>query len=79
MALPSLMWAGWALRLMPPGDYDYLRYRAALAIMLATAVTGAEDYRAARPSDSACLGKQQKGNALIPVRLVPRSVGHLRH
>jgi TniQ len=47
-ALPSLMWPGWALRLMPPGDFDFLRYRAALAIMLATAATGAEDYRTAQ-------------------------------
>ena len=46
--LPSLMWPGWALRLMPPGDYDFLRYRAALAVMLAVAVTGAEDYRTAQ-------------------------------
>jgi hypothetical protein len=41
-ALPSLMWPGWALRLMPPGAFDLLRYRAALA------VTGAEDYAAAQ-------------------------------
>jgi hypothetical protein len=47
-ALPSLMWPGWALRLMPPGDFDFLRYRAALAIMLAIAVTGAEDYGTAQ-------------------------------
>jgi hypothetical protein len=47
-ALPSLMWHGWALRLMPPGDFDFLRYRAALAMMLAVAVTGAEDYRTAQ-------------------------------
>ena len=47
-ALPSLMWPGWALRLMPPGDFDFLRYRAALAMMLAIAVTGAEDYRTAQ-------------------------------
>ena len=47
-ALPSLMWPGWALRLMPPGDFDFLRYRAALAMMLAVAVTGAEDYRTAQ-------------------------------
>ena len=47
-ALPSLMWPGWALRLMPPGDYDFLRYRAALAMMLAIAVTGAEDYGTAQ-------------------------------
>ena len=47
-ALPPLIWPGWALRLMPPGDFDFLRYRAALAIMLAVAVTGAEDYRIAQ-------------------------------
>jgi hypothetical protein len=33
---------------MPPEGFDLLRYRAALAIMLAVAVTGAEDYRAAQ-------------------------------
>ena len=42
------MWPGWALRLMPPGGFDFLRYRAALAVMLAVAVTGAEDYRTAQ-------------------------------
>jgi hypothetical protein len=47
-ALPSLMWPGWALRLMPPGGFDFLRYRAALAMMLAVAVTGAEDYGTAQ-------------------------------
>jgi hypothetical protein len=47
-ALPSLMWPGWALRLMPPGAFDFLRYRAALAMMLAIAVTGAEDYGTAQ-------------------------------
>jgi len=47
-ALPALIWPGWALRLMPPGDFDFLRYRAALAMMLAVAVTGAEDYRTAQ-------------------------------
>jgi len=54
-ALPSLMWPGWALmwpgwalRLMPPGGFDFLRYRAALAMMLAIAVTGAEDYGTAQ-------------------------------
>jgi hypothetical protein len=46
--LPSLMWPGWALRLMPPGAFDFLRYRAALAMMLAVAVTGTEDYRTAQ-------------------------------
>lgn len=47
-ALPSLLWPGWALRLMPPEGFDLLRCRTALAIMLAVAVTGAEDYRAAQ-------------------------------
>ncbi len=47
-ALPSLIWPGWALRLMPPESFDFLRYRAALTMMLAIAVTGAEDYRAAQ-------------------------------
>ena len=47
-ALPSLIWPGWALRLMPPGDHDFLRYRVALAMMLAVAVTGTEDYRTAQ-------------------------------
>lgn len=46
--LPSLIWPRWALRLMPPGDFDFLRYRAALAMMLAVAVTGAEDYATAQ-------------------------------
>ena len=47
-ALPSLLWPGWTLRLMPPDAFDFLRYRAALAIMLAVASTGAEDYRTAQ-------------------------------
>src|SRR5260370_19913255 len=47
-ALPSLLWPRSALRLMPPGDFHFLRYRAALAIMLAVAVTCAEDYRTAQ-------------------------------
>ncbi len=42
------MWPGWALRLMPPGSFDFLRYRAALAMMLAIASTGAEDYGTAQ-------------------------------
>jgi hypothetical protein len=46
--LPPLLWPGWTLRLMPLEGFDLLRYRAALAIMLAVAVTGAEDYRAAQ-------------------------------
>jgi len=33
---------------MPPGDFDFLRYRAALAVMLAIAVTGATDYGTAQ-------------------------------
>ena len=47
-ALPSLMWPGWTLRLMPPEGFDFLPYRAALAMMLAIASTGAEDYRTAQ-------------------------------
>jgi hypothetical protein len=47
-ALPSLMWPGWSLRLMPPEDFDFLPCRAALAMMLAIASTGAEDYRTAQ-------------------------------
>ena len=46
--LPSLIWPRWALRLMPPGAFDFLRYRAALTMMLAIAVTGAEDYDTAQ-------------------------------
>jgi hypothetical protein len=47
-ALPSLMWPGWALRLMPPEGFDFLPCRTALAMMLAVALTGAEDYRTAQ-------------------------------
>ena len=47
-ALPSLLWPGWTLRLMPPEGFDFLRCQAALAIMLAVAATGAADYRAAQ-------------------------------
>jgi len=46
-ALPSLMWPGWALRLLPPWGRDFQRSRAVLAAMLAVAVTGA-DYGTAR-------------------------------
>ncbi|MGH3070467.1 MAG: TniQ family protein [Streptosporangiaceae bacterium] len=46
-ALPSLMWQGWALRLLPPWGRDFQRSRAVLAVMLAVAVTGA-DYGTAR-------------------------------
>jgi len=44
-ALPSLIWPGWALRLMPPDGFGFLPYQAGLTMMLAIAVTGAEDYR----------------------------------
>jgi hypothetical protein len=47
-ALPTLLWPGWALRLMPPEGFDFLRYRFALTIMLAVAATGADSYRAAQ-------------------------------
>jgi TniQ len=47
-ALPTLMWPGWTLRLMPPEGFDFLRYRAALALMLAIASTGATDYHTAQ-------------------------------
>jgi len=46
-AVPSLMWPGWALRLLPPWGRDFQRSRALLAVMLAIAVTGA-DYSTAR-------------------------------
>jgi hypothetical protein len=47
-ALPSLLWPGWALRLMPPGGFDFLRYRFGLGVMLAVASAGAADYRTAQ-------------------------------
>ena len=47
-ALPSLLWPGWALRLMPPEGFDFLRYRFALGMMLAVASAGAADYRTAQ-------------------------------
>ena len=34
-AVPSLMWPGWALRLLPPWRRDFQRSRALLAVMLA--------------------------------------------
>jgi hypothetical protein len=46
-AVPSLMWPGWALRLLPPWGRDFQRSRALLAVMLAVAVTG-EEYGTAR-------------------------------
>ena len=47
-AVPSLMWPGWALRLLPPWGRDFQRSRALLAVMLAIAVTGEEYGTAAR-------------------------------
>jgi hypothetical protein len=47
-AVPSLMWPGWALRLLPPQGRGFQRYRALLAVMLAIAVTGEEYGTAAR-------------------------------
>ena len=47
-ALPSLIWPGWALRLMPAEGFGFLCYRFALATMLAVASAGAEDYRKAQ-------------------------------
>ena len=47
-ALPSLLWPGWALRLMPPGGFDFLRYRSGLGVMLAVASAGADSYRTAQ-------------------------------
>jgi hypothetical protein len=41
-AVPSLMWPGWALRLLPAWGRDFQRSRALLAVMLAIAVTGEE-------------------------------------
>jgi hypothetical protein len=47
-AVPSLMWPGWALRLLPPWGRGFQRSRALLAVMLAVAVTGEEYATAAR-------------------------------
>ena len=47
-ALPSLLWPGWALRLIPPGGFDFLRYRSGLGVMLAVASAGADSYRTAQ-------------------------------
>ncbi|HUY44204.1 MAG TPA: TniQ family protein [Streptosporangiaceae bacterium] len=47
-ALPSLLWPGWALRLMPAEGFEFPRYRLSLTIMLAVAATGAADYHAAQ-------------------------------
>jgi Bacterial regulatory helix-turn-helix protein, lysR family len=47
-AVPSLMWPGWALRLLPPQGRGFQRSRALLAVMLAVAVTGEAYGTAAR-------------------------------
>ncbi len=47
-ALPSLLWPGWALRLMPTAGFDFLRYRSGLGVMLAVASTGVDGYRTAQ-------------------------------
>lgn len=46
--LPTLIWPGWALRLMPPEGANFMSYRVGLTVMLAVAVTGAADCRTAR-------------------------------
>jgi len=87
-ALPSLMWPGWALRLMPPGDFNFLRYRAALAVMLAIAVTGAEDYRTAqellglepfRLQQAGHLHRARRPGRLRPAAAAPLLPGLARH
>ena len=47
-AIPSLLWPGWALRLLPPGGFDFLRYRFGLGVMLPCGSAGADDYRTAQ-------------------------------
>ena len=47
-ALPSLLWPGWTLRLMPPEGFSFLPSQLALATMLAVAATGADDYHGAQ-------------------------------
>jgi hypothetical protein len=47
-ALPSLLWPGWSLRLMPPEGFDFLRYRFGLGVMLAVASADANGYRTAQ-------------------------------
>ena len=46
--MPALLWPGWALRLMLPEGFDFLRYRFALGVMLAVASAGADSYRTAQ-------------------------------
>jgi hypothetical protein len=47
-ALPTLLWPGWTLRLMPPEGFDFLPCQFALGTMLAVAAADAEDYRSAQ-------------------------------
>jgi hypothetical protein len=47
-ALPSLLWPGWALRLMPPAGFDFLHYRSGLGVMLAVTSAGVNSYRTAQ-------------------------------
>ena len=47
-SLPSLLWPGWAQRLMPPGGFDFLPYRSGLGVMLAVATASAGSYRTAQ-------------------------------
>jgi hypothetical protein len=75
--LPTLIWPGWVLRLMPPEGFNFLSYQAGLTVMLAVAVTGAADCRTAReliglhpahPSDLATFtSRLRKHGVLEPV------------
>ena len=47
-AIPSLLWPGWALRLLPPEGFDMLRSRFGLSVMLTVACAGPADYRTAQ-------------------------------
>jgi hypothetical protein len=46
--LPTLLWPGWTLCLMPPEGFDFLPCQLALGTMLAVAASGSEDYRSAQ-------------------------------
>lgn len=47
-AMPSLLWEGWALRLMPPDGFRIVPCRAALSVLVMVASAGASDYRTAQ-------------------------------
>jgi len=47
-AIPSLLWPGWALRLLPPEGFDMLRCRFGLGVMLMIASAGPADYHTAQ-------------------------------